>query len=234
MDNSIGYIPENVQSCCRGCNYMKRQDSLENFFEKLVDIFKNTEHSAPKDLSLTSNLEVRNIVESGKKSKEEIKEDARIRKQKQRDALKARYGDEEYKNLRAHENLQRREAEKKTEKVDEETKSKKVQKSEDEIREAARLRKQKQRESLVQKLGQEEYRKSRAEEYIQSKAVKADTERDDEKAQKVQKTEDQLREDARNRKQKQRQHLKLELGEEEYRKMRRLESEKKKESSESI
>lgn len=240
VNNSIGYVLENVQSCCGECNFMKRQLSLEKFLEKLNDIFSNTEHSILKDSSPTSTLEIKHIVETAKKSKEEIQEDARLRKQKQRDALKARYGDEEYKKMRAQENLQRREAERKIHKEEKDS-DKVLSKSKDDIREAARLRKQKQREILVQNLGEDEYRKMRAKEYIERKLLgttseesEEKSEKYDQKTQKVPKTEEEIREDARLRKQKQRQNLRLELGEEEYKKMRRLESEKKKKSNESI
>ena len=43
------------------------------------------------------------ITKSNKKSKEEIKEEARLRKQLQRERLKNKYGDEEYKRMRAKE-----------------------------------------------------------------------------------------------------------------------------------
>lgn len=41
FDNSIGYTLNNVEACCKTCNYMKRNMSYEYFIDKLVDIYYN-------------------------------------------------------------------------------------------------------------------------------------------------------------------------------------------------
>ena len=70
--------------------YNKIQDKKET-----VDI-KNTENSKTK-----SNKRI--VQNKQKKTKEEIREIARIKKQKQRQALREKYGDEEYKKMKAKE-----------------------------------------------------------------------------------------------------------------------------------
>ena len=64
------------------------------------------------------------MVNGNKKTDIQIKEEARIRKQKQREGLKAKYGDEEYKKIRAAE-LAKYRAEKKEDKTKEEQEEKK-------------------------------------------------------------------------------------------------------------
>lgn len=49
------------------------------------------------------NFQNNSIVVSNKKSQEQLKEERRIRKQKQREKLRAKYGDEEYRRIRAQE-----------------------------------------------------------------------------------------------------------------------------------
>ena len=70
--------------------YNKIQDKKET-----VDI-KNTENSKTK-----SNKRI--VQNKQKKTKEEIHDAARIKKQKQRQALREKYGDEEYKKMKAKE-----------------------------------------------------------------------------------------------------------------------------------
>jgi hypothetical protein len=50
---------------------------------------------------IQDNQEIRTIVKGNKLNPEEKKEKERVRKQKQRESLRARYGDEEYKRLHA-------------------------------------------------------------------------------------------------------------------------------------
>ena len=66
-----------------------------NFTFEIVDI-KSTENSKTK-----SNKKI--VQNKQKKTKEEIREAARIKKQKQRQALREKYGDEEYKKMKAKE-----------------------------------------------------------------------------------------------------------------------------------
>ena len=40
-NNSFGYTHDNVNSCCKTCNFMKKDLTYENFIDKLVDIYYN-------------------------------------------------------------------------------------------------------------------------------------------------------------------------------------------------
>jgi len=128
IDNSKGYIEDNVKSCCGGCNYMKRDYSVEDIFDKFIAIYNvniqsnnctNTilSHEEENMLLKRENTELKQRVEylecissgdndnvrdkvtnKNKKTNEEKREEARIRKQKQRQNQKEKYGNEEYKN----------------------------------------------------------------------------------------------------------------------------------------
>lgn len=129
-DNDIGYVLENCRPCCGECNYMKRNYSYNDLFDKFKMIYhynntkkeiineleqktKNNSIENTNDENITITLEeetendklmVKNnkcLVKGNKKSQEQIKEEARIKKQKQRESLKIKYGDEEYKKIHA-------------------------------------------------------------------------------------------------------------------------------------
>jgi hypothetical protein len=137
FDNTIGYIEENCRSCCSGCNYMKRNYTYDDMMDKFQKIHKHYPSNIRKNividvdrpvenilfaqeeiienivLPIKNTIQIQNCVKTNKKSKEEITENARLRKQKQRESLKEKYGDEEYKKLRASEIAKSR-ADKKT------------------------------------------------------------------------------------------------------------------------
>ena len=133
-DNSIGYLLENCKSCCGECNYMKREYIYNDVFDKFKLIY---EHNNCKSNIVESNMVESNMVESNmvesnmveseiiinnslvkgnKKTPEQIKEESRIKKQKQREALKNRLGDEEYKKAHAKKIAEDRARAKKNEK----------------------------------------------------------------------------------------------------------------------
>jgi len=94
VDSSIGYIESNIKSCCGTCNYMKNNYVLDSFLDKCIQIATN--HT-----SKTNIIQMNHIVKGNKMTKEEKKEKERIRKQKQRDILREKYGDAEYKKIHA-------------------------------------------------------------------------------------------------------------------------------------
>ena len=57
VDNTIGYIPENCVTCCKICNWMKRTQTREEFYEaclKVTNYFKpNHKNSAEMSESAT-------------------------------------------------------------------------------------------------------------------------------------------------------------------------------------
>ena len=43
VDNSKGYISNNIEPCCTGCNFMKKDLTFEDFINKLIDIYNNNQ-----------------------------------------------------------------------------------------------------------------------------------------------------------------------------------------------
>jgi hypothetical protein len=121
FDNNIGYTLDNCKPCCGECNYLKKNYTYNNFLEKCKLIYDNL----PKTMLLNNSIEnkfvtigvkivadsvtnenidnnQKNIVRNiNKKTKEEIRVAARIRKQEQRKKLVEKYGDEEYRKMHA-------------------------------------------------------------------------------------------------------------------------------------
>lgn len=154
FDNDIGYLLDNCRPCCGECNYMKREYSYVNVFNKFRLIYEKNKNEVDKE---TENIVIsieeieesnqpetnKSIVKGNKKTPEQIKENAKVRKQKQREQLKERYGDEEYKKIRAKEIADQRK------KRDE---NMIVKRTPEQIKETNRIRKQKQREKQHKQL----------------------------------------------------------------------------------
>jgi len=129
FNNEIGYILENCRSCCIICNYLKKNYSYELFMNKVKKIFANRNNKIidEKDELFNANNEkddelsnINNEVSSlqdneliklkntkmcaktkSKKSNDELREINRLNKQKSRQLMKEKYGDEEYKRKKA-------------------------------------------------------------------------------------------------------------------------------------
>jgi len=142
INNNVGYIMSNVKSCCGSCNYIKRDIDLDELFEKMIMIYNKQSTNIQKEKNQTKTQKYRdklietigideyrkrereqkqkqrnqqNIVKNtNKKTPEEKREQARLRKQKQREVLRAKYGDEEYKKMKAKELADYRKLQKET------------------------------------------------------------------------------------------------------------------------
>jgi hypothetical protein len=129
FNNNIGYLFENCRTCCGECNYMKNNYSYDDIFEKFRLIYNHTisknligacetKNGTADGVFLTTpieqsskELETNHMMNENdskiftenknKKSKEEIRENARIRKQEQRKRMVEKYGDEEYRKMHA-------------------------------------------------------------------------------------------------------------------------------------
>ena len=99
MDNTVGYIEDNCKSCCGNCNYIKRDNTYDAFMNKCMLIYYKHKKETKNDINGIE--ETRQIVKGNKLTDEQKREKERIRKQAQRDALRKKYGDEEYKKLHA-------------------------------------------------------------------------------------------------------------------------------------
>jgi len=98
VDSSIGYIESNLQTCCGNCNCMKSNYALNIFLDKCASI---SNYYLSQHRGIEQFQEKNQIIPSNKMSKEQKREKERIRKQSQRDALRNKYGDEEYKKIHA-------------------------------------------------------------------------------------------------------------------------------------
>ena len=131
FDSDIGYIEKNVNSCCGNCNMMKRDYNYDDFINKCKLICEKNVKPASiqikpkiifkikvKETEIKSNVvdvktekivkekaeqEKTQIVRGNKLSQEEKREKERVKKQKQREALREKYGDEGFKKMRAEE-----------------------------------------------------------------------------------------------------------------------------------
>jgi hypothetical protein len=128
IDSAIGYIESNVYTCCGNCNYMKNNYTYKEFMDKClliynklyIDKIKKFKNILENDVITTEidneiqeidNHEIQeknNIVKGNKLSKTDRTEYNRIKKQKQRQALKDRYGNDEYNKIRAREIAEKR------------------------------------------------------------------------------------------------------------------------------
>jgi hypothetical protein len=101
FDNDIGYTLANANACCGQCNIMKKEMDYNVLFDKLKNIYENSIHKTQSEPSVY----ITNILtpNKNKKSKEEIREASRVKKENQRQAMREKYGNEEYKKMRAEE-----------------------------------------------------------------------------------------------------------------------------------
>ena len=116
IDNNLGYVISNVKTCCGSCNHIKKDMSLDELFNKMTEIYMKCKHKVePTTIINKIHKPSKNIVKNmNKKSTEEKREEARIRKQISRDKLKEKYGDEEYKKQRVKELADYRKSKKET------------------------------------------------------------------------------------------------------------------------
>jgi len=105
FDNDKGYTKDNVKSCCANCNFIKKDYIYKDFIDKCKLIYENNKDKDVKDIS---NEEKYKMVKSNKKTKEEIQEGIKIRKEKHREELLKRCSDEEYKKMRVNQIVENR------------------------------------------------------------------------------------------------------------------------------
>jgi hypothetical protein len=107
MDNNKGYIQGNINSCCCECNIMKKNYDYDEIMRKFVLIYEM--HKNDDFESALSDENNRGIVANkNTRTKSELDELRMARMENQRESLKDRYNDEEYKWQRARELAERR------------------------------------------------------------------------------------------------------------------------------
>ena len=121
VNNKIGYKPDNIKPCCGECNFMKKELDIEILLEKYkliykkhkndfvtnevnLDVVNDTKKTNENGTKTQNNIMIKyQSKESKEKLRESLKEKNRLKKQRQRERLKEKYGDEEYKRMRAKE-----------------------------------------------------------------------------------------------------------------------------------
>lgn len=117
VDNNIGYVTDNCKPCCSTCNYIKKDFTHDVLMKKIKKIYENiikTIYSKPisqmtpeekKNYYRITKQKYRESIACQntrvKKTKEQLKEEATLRKQKSRQAMKDKYGDAKWREMRA-------------------------------------------------------------------------------------------------------------------------------------
>lgn len=101
IDNNVGYVFENCRPCCGECNFMKRQYKHQDVLNKFKQIYEKHSKTTLKNENNVGGNTVHIVRNANKQTREQIAQKATIRKQKQRELLKEKYGNEEYKKMHA-------------------------------------------------------------------------------------------------------------------------------------
>jgi hypothetical protein len=167
IDNEKGYIINNVESCCGECNYMKNKFNLDIFFDKLRKIkkYKIKEYEIKKSkfryqnkIDQQKHYEQNKLLYDTEELKAIYKEKEKIKKKKYRENIKNN-NEKNYNNVNIHD-------------INNAKISHLNKKTPEQIKEESALRKQKQREKLKEKYGNEEYKKKRALEIAEYRKIK--------------------------------------------------------------
>jgi hypothetical protein len=145
MDNTKGYTLENVNACCCECNFIKKDYLYEELINKMVLIYaKNRDKPEKINTENENNDSVKTeLLEKTMIFNEIIKNNTTISPPKNK-------LNENNRHMVPNKN----------------------KKTKEEIKEANRLYKQKQREKMKEKYGNEEYKKKRAQEIADSRSKK--------------------------------------------------------------
>lgn len=91
-DNKQGYVKNNCKSCCANCNYIKRDNTYEEFIQKILQIHQNRKND------LFDNTQSNRCLEpSNKLNKEEMKTHSQQTRESRITQLKEKYTPEEIK-----------------------------------------------------------------------------------------------------------------------------------------
>jgi len=107
LDNTKGYTLDNIRSCCGTCNYMKKNYEYEDVIKKfaLICNYQQVKPVAPP----LHKEEKRTIVKGNKMTSQEKQDRDAIRKERNRETLVERYGDEAIKERAAELAMKRKE-----------------------------------------------------------------------------------------------------------------------------
>jgi hypothetical protein len=221
-DSALGYTIENCRTCCGECNYMKREYSYIDVFDKFRKIH---EHYNKQQNDVTQ---------------EQLKDERIIQKRKRGEPVMTELDDEEYekKNDEKITECIKIKRVKKTESgsiisSENTSLSKGNRKTKEERKEESRMKTQRKREELRRKLGDKEYKKQHAEKIAECRKIKRSTITETETETETEtiilsentllskgnrKTEEERKEESRMKTQRKREALRRKLGDEEYKK----------------
>jgi len=203
IDNNLGYTLDNGKACCGGCNYMKRNYSLEDVFDKYQNIhtYNIMQRIVTNKIVEQPLNDIIEQVDAVAIANDAVLDDIPPKKSKlEKNRESQRRYREKFINEQGIEVLREKEREKKRNQVKTDNIAKKNKKTDEEKREDTRQRKQKQR--------------------LKENETKTISGANDMVTNKNKKTDDEIREDARIRKQQQRLRLQEKYADEEYKKVR--------------
>lgn len=182
VDNDVGYLLDNVKPCCGECNYMKKDYDITGVFSHFMMIYENHKNDFEEEyenefetvpentIIVTNNLSNGGGVEKTNEGTDDSAVDAveknRIKQRLYRERMIKEHGIEFVREKQKEKMNKLRDNNKNI--VKNENKQ-----TDDERKENARLRKQKQRENMREKYGDEEYKKMRAKEIAENRKKKA-------------------------------------------------------------
>jgi hypothetical protein len=182
-DSKIGYLFENCRSCCGECNYMKNNYDYEDMFDKFTLIYNNLngKNCLFKKISTVIPALLGKLHENVFIPENEINDGSNLINTiiLSGDDDVVTFNPEKFMPLVESTGLSNNFTEKSDKKEDIQNNisenifvANKNKKTADEKREAARLRKQQQRKRLVEKYGDEEYKKMHAQQIAENRRKK--------------------------------------------------------------
>jgi hypothetical protein len=100
IDNNIGYIKSNIKACCGNCNYMKNKFDLKKLLAKMLSIYFNLENYEFNDIVYIIKHKHNYLDKITSKEKNKSLEEKR---KIQKENMKIKYNDNEYKKNRVYE-----------------------------------------------------------------------------------------------------------------------------------
>jgi hypothetical protein len=144
IEDLMNKVKNNCASCCTECNYMKGVYSYDQFIEKLEEVY-----------NFYNSKSARLLIK---------REKYRNQKSKYRENLRNKFGDDKYKEYLREQTHNYR--------MKKGTNGRNEKKTKEQIKEAAKLRKQKQRQSMKDKYGDDTWKAIRAKEVAIERAKK--------------------------------------------------------------
>ena len=192
LNNVRIYNLENCISCCKTCNYLKRDYSLEDVLDKIISIYSHhinyidncdNAYNVSEILSISRESKIfQSTNDVIKQQNDAKKQQNRLRKQKYEETKKKLYGEEKYKQICSLERTIRNHKKKGLDVTEKTTLLSQLKNSKIETiiqtrltkNEQGKIRQQKRRNNLKEKYGNELYNNIRSLEIAIERAKKSD------------------------------------------------------------